>query len=152
MKVGDAPVSHQVQRDRAIEPRFHRLPLTNARSDYMIDVYIDIYGRRYGQGPTPISSRYGTCWMMALSRWNEALAIMSGNWPRVGRRDGSERGSAGVTVSQWRYLRELWEEDALTVGDLTRRGRSAGADDGGSGPTPGKSGNGDGNQIPGRPA
>ncbi len=27
----------------------------------------------------------------------------------------------GVTVSQWRYLRELWEEDALTVGDLTRR-------------------------------
>ncbi len=27
----------------------------------------------------------------------------------------------GVTVSQWRYLRELWEEDALSVGDLTRR-------------------------------
>ena len=27
----------------------------------------------------------------------------------------------GVTVSQWRYLRELWEEDGLTVGDLTRR-------------------------------
>jgi DNA-binding MarR family transcriptional regulator len=27
----------------------------------------------------------------------------------------------GITVSQWRYLRELWEEDALTVGDLTRR-------------------------------
>ena len=27
----------------------------------------------------------------------------------------------GVTVSQWRYLRELWEEEALTVGDLTRR-------------------------------
>jgi len=26
-----------------------------------------------------------------------------------------------VTVSQWRYLRELWEEDALSVGDLTRR-------------------------------
>jgi DNA-binding MarR family transcriptional regulator len=27
----------------------------------------------------------------------------------------------GVTVSQWRYLRELWEEDPLTIGDLTRR-------------------------------
>jgi len=27
----------------------------------------------------------------------------------------------GITVSQWRYLRELWEEDGLTVGDLTRR-------------------------------
>jgi MarR family transcriptional regulator, organic hydroperoxide resistance regulator len=27
----------------------------------------------------------------------------------------------GATISQWRYLRELWEEDALTVGDLTRR-------------------------------
>jgi DNA-binding MarR family transcriptional regulator len=27
----------------------------------------------------------------------------------------------GVTVSQWRYLRELWEENSLTVGDLTRR-------------------------------
>lgn len=27
----------------------------------------------------------------------------------------------GVTVSQWRYLRELWEEDALAIGDLTRR-------------------------------
>ena len=26
-----------------------------------------------------------------------------------------------VTVSQWRYLRELWEEDGLAVGDLTRR-------------------------------
>ena len=26
-----------------------------------------------------------------------------------------------MTVSQWRYLRELWEEDALTMGDLTRR-------------------------------
>src|SRR3974390_3380774 len=29
--------------------------------------------------------------------------------------------ASGVTVSQWRYLRELWEEDALTVGQLTRR-------------------------------
>ena len=27
----------------------------------------------------------------------------------------------GVTVSQWRYLRELWEEDGLTSGELTRR-------------------------------
>lgn len=27
----------------------------------------------------------------------------------------------GVTVIQWRYLRELWEQDALSVGDLTRR-------------------------------
>jgi len=27
----------------------------------------------------------------------------------------------GVTVSQWRYLRELWEEEVLTMGDLTRR-------------------------------
>ena len=27
----------------------------------------------------------------------------------------------GVTISQWRYLRELWEEDGLTTGELTRR-------------------------------
>jgi MarR family transcriptional regulator, organic hydroperoxide resistance regulator len=27
----------------------------------------------------------------------------------------------GVTVSQWRYLRELWEEDGLATGELTRR-------------------------------
>jgi len=27
----------------------------------------------------------------------------------------------GVTVSQWRYLRELWEEDGLSSGELTRR-------------------------------
>jgi DNA-binding MarR family transcriptional regulator len=27
----------------------------------------------------------------------------------------------GVTVSQWRYLRELWEEDGLTTAELTRR-------------------------------
>ena len=27
----------------------------------------------------------------------------------------------GVTVTQWRYLRELWEEDGLSMGELTRR-------------------------------
>jgi len=27
----------------------------------------------------------------------------------------------GVTITQWRYLRELWEEDTLTIGELTRR-------------------------------
>jgi DNA-binding MarR family transcriptional regulator len=27
----------------------------------------------------------------------------------------------GVTVSQWRYLRELWEEDGLSSGELTKR-------------------------------
>jgi DNA-binding MarR family transcriptional regulator len=27
----------------------------------------------------------------------------------------------GVTVSRWRYLRELWEEDGLSSGELTRR-------------------------------
>lgn len=27
----------------------------------------------------------------------------------------------GVTISQWRYLRELWEEDGLSTGELTRR-------------------------------
>jgi DNA-binding MarR family transcriptional regulator len=27
----------------------------------------------------------------------------------------------GVTVSQWRYLRELWEEDGLPMGELTQR-------------------------------
>ena len=27
----------------------------------------------------------------------------------------------GLTVSQWRYLRELWEEDGLSMGELTRR-------------------------------
>jgi len=27
----------------------------------------------------------------------------------------------GVTVTQWRYLRELWEEDCLSIGELTER-------------------------------
>lgn len=27
----------------------------------------------------------------------------------------------GVTVAQWRYLRELWEEDGLSIGELTER-------------------------------
>jgi DNA-binding MarR family transcriptional regulator len=27
----------------------------------------------------------------------------------------------GATVTQWRYLRELWEEDGLSSGELTRR-------------------------------
>jgi DNA-binding MarR family transcriptional regulator len=27
----------------------------------------------------------------------------------------------GVTISQWRYLRELWEADGLSSGELTRR-------------------------------
>src|SRR6202034_4319522 len=27
----------------------------------------------------------------------------------------------GLTISQWRYLRELWEEDGLSTGELTRR-------------------------------
>jgi DNA-binding MarR family transcriptional regulator len=27
----------------------------------------------------------------------------------------------GVTVTQWRYLRELWEEDGLPIGELTQR-------------------------------
>jgi DNA-binding MarR family transcriptional regulator len=27
----------------------------------------------------------------------------------------------GLTVSQWRYLRELWEEDGLSTGELTQR-------------------------------
>jgi len=27
----------------------------------------------------------------------------------------------GVTISQWRYLRELWEEDGLSIGELTQR-------------------------------
>jgi DNA-binding MarR family transcriptional regulator len=27
----------------------------------------------------------------------------------------------GVTVSQWRYLRELWEDDGLSMGELTQR-------------------------------
>jgi len=27
----------------------------------------------------------------------------------------------GITVTQWRYLRELWEEDGLSMGELTQR-------------------------------
>jgi len=29
------------------------------------------------------------------------------------------RNPHGVTITQWRYLRELWEEDTLTIGELT---------------------------------
>jgi len=27
----------------------------------------------------------------------------------------------GITVTQWRYLRELWEDDGQSMGELTRR-------------------------------
>jgi DNA-binding MarR family transcriptional regulator len=27
----------------------------------------------------------------------------------------------GITVTQWRYLRELWEDDGLSIGELTQR-------------------------------
>ena len=27
----------------------------------------------------------------------------------------------GVSVTQWRYLRELWEEDGMSIGELTAR-------------------------------
>jgi DNA-binding MarR family transcriptional regulator len=30
-------------------------------------------------------------------------------------------GAHGVSVTQWRYLRELWEEDGLSIGELTAR-------------------------------
>ena len=47
-------------------------------------------------------------------------------WQAVMDHEGELR---GVTVSQWRYLRELWEEDGLTSGELTRRvGRQGPAD------------------------
>ena len=39
-------------------------------------------------------------------------------WQAVMEHEGDLR---GVTVSQWRYLRELWEEDGLTSGELTKR-------------------------------
>jgi DNA-binding MarR family transcriptional regulator len=39
-------------------------------------------------------------------------------WQALMDHEGEMR---GVTVSQWRYLRELWEEDRLTSGELTRR-------------------------------
>lgn len=40
------------------------------------------------------------------------------SWQSVMDADAAAR---GITVSQWRYLRELWEEDGLTSGELTRR-------------------------------
>lgn len=33
----------------------------------------------------------------------------------------TEAEAHAITVTQWRYLRELWEEDGLTTGELTRR-------------------------------
>jgi DNA-binding MarR family transcriptional regulator len=44
-------------------------------------------------------------------------------WQDVMEHEGDLR---GVTVSQWRYLRELWEQDGLTSGELTRRVRRQG--------------------------
>ena len=40
------------------------------------------------------------------------------SWQGVMERRAEEH---EVTVSQWRYLRELWEEDGLSVGELTQR-------------------------------
>jgi MarR family transcriptional regulator, transcriptional regulator for hemolysin len=39
-------------------------------------------------------------------------------WQAVMDRRAEEH---GLTVSQWRYLRELWEEDGLSLGELTQR-------------------------------
>jgi DNA-binding MarR family transcriptional regulator len=40
------------------------------------------------------------------------------SWQEVMDRRAEEH---GVTVTQWRYLRELWEEDGLSIGELTER-------------------------------
>ena len=56
------------------------------------------------------------------SRWRAASAITSANSPRAGKARWMSRPRRTASPSrQWRYLRELWEEDGLSSGELTRR-------------------------------
>lgn len=46
------------------------------------------------------------------------LRQLSESWTAAMDREAQAH---GISLSQWRYLRELWEEDGLTSGELTRR-------------------------------
>ncbi len=43
---------------------------------------------------------------------------LSESWTQAMDREAQAH---GISLSQWRYLRELWEEDGLSSGELTRR-------------------------------
>jgi len=60
-----------------------------------------------GEGLVPLARSVGYHVRRLAESWQEAMDV--------------EADAHAVTVSQWRYLRELWEEDGLSSGELTRR-------------------------------
>ena len=58
-------------------------------------------------GQVPLARSVGYHIRYLAETWQEAMDVAAS--------------AHGCTVSQWRYLRELWEEDGLTAAELTRR-------------------------------
>ena len=58
-------------------------------------------------GQIPLARSVGYHVRYLAETWRDAMDIAAS--------------AQGITVSQWRYLRELWEEDGLTTAELTRR-------------------------------
>jgi DNA-binding MarR family transcriptional regulator len=58
-------------------------------------------------GQVPLARSVGYHVRYLAETWRDAMDISAS--------------AHGITVSQWRYLRELWEEDGLTTAELTRR-------------------------------
>jgi MarR family transcriptional regulator, organic hydroperoxide resistance regulator len=58
-------------------------------------------------GQVPLARSVGYHVRYLAETWRDAMDIAAS--------------AHGITMSQWRYLRELWEEDGLTTAELTRR-------------------------------
>lgn len=68
---------------------------------------------------TASARRNGTAGFVPLDRsLGYHLRQLSESWTAAMDREAQAH---GISLSQWRYLRELWEEDGLTSGELTRR-------------------------------
>jgi DNA-binding MarR family transcriptional regulator len=63
--------------------------------------------RAANDGQVPLARSVGYHIRYLAETWQDAMDIAAS--------------AHGITVNQWRYLRELWEEDGLTIAELTRR-------------------------------
>lgn len=107
-----------------VKPDFHlSVPLTFAAVAYSLRL-VDIYGIAIGIAMknlravapvvpaahdelVPLARSVGYHVRQLAETWQDAMDVTAS--------------AHGVTISQWRYLRELWEEDGLSSGELTRR-------------------------------
>ncbi len=75
--------------------------------------------RSAATGPRRVGQRNAALDLVPLSRsMGYHLRQLSESWTAAMDREAQAH---GISLSQWRYLRELWEEDGLSSGELTRR-------------------------------